>query len=198
MKTDLLKRDLAAVFIGTSAGGVMAIQRLLSHLSDDFSTPLVIVQHLPADSTIDPSLIFSHHTSGRVFEAVDKVLIQPGHVYFAPPGYHLSVERDLTLSLSQENPVHYSRPSIDVLFESAAVSIGPRACGVLLTGANSDGAGGLKAIQEAGGITIAQDPSDAESPMMPRSALEIMNPDFVGNLESISRVLTELTGSGIR
>ena len=193
--TSFLKRDVDAIFVGTSAGGVTAIQRLLAKLPNDFDIPLIFVQHLPADSTIDPALIFSHHFRGEIIEALDKMPIQSHHAYFAPPGYHLSVERDSSFSLSQDEPVHFARPSIDVLFESVALSIGSKSCAVLLTGANSDGAVGLKAIHEAGGFTIAQDPSDAEAPTMPRSAIEIMKPDFVGNLDSIARVLMELTGN---
>ncbi len=190
--------DISAIFVGASAGGVTAIQRLLGFLPKDFAVPLVFVQHLPADSTIDPALIFSHHFRGEITEALDKMPLLSHHAYFAPPGYHLSMERDLTFSLSQDEPVHFARPSIDILFESAALSLGPKACAVLLTGANSDGAVGLKAIQNAEGFTIAQDPAEAEAPMMPRSALEIMKPNFVGNLESISRVLIELTGNYTR
>ncbi len=186
------------ILVGASAGGVTAIQKLLSHLPVDFQIPIVFVQHLPSDSLIDPALIFNHHFKGTICEANDKMPIEPYHAYFAPPGYHLLIERDLSFSLTQDDPVHFARPSIDVLFESAAHNLGPRACAALLTGANSDGAVGLKGIQEFGGFTMVQDPKTAEAMMMPRSALDIMEPGFVGSLQEIAHAIIELTGKANR
>lgn len=186
-------RGVKTIFVGASAGGVTAIQRILGSLPAGYSTPIVFVQHLPADATVDPALIFSRHFKGTILEAIDKMPIEKGHIYFAPPGYHLSVERDSTFSLSQDEPVHYARPSIDILFDSVAQNLGRKACGVLLTGANSDGATGLKAIQDEGGYTIVQDPEDAEAPAMPKAALEIMTPDVVGTIHTISHALAQMT-----
>ena len=126
-------------------------------------------------------------------EAVDKTKIEKEQIYFAPPNYHLLVERDFSLSLSQEDPVVFSRPSIDVLFESAARSLGEKVCGVLLTGANEDGAAGLKFIQACGGYTIVQNPMDAEIPTMPQSALTRFRPDFIGSLKEIAQKLATFT-----
>lgn len=183
------------IVVGASAGGMTAIQRLLFALPKGFRTPIVFVQHLPADSNVDPGLVFARHFKGPIHEALDKMPLEPGQIYFAAPGYHLSIERDMTCSLSQDELVNYARPSIDVCFESIAHNFGPRACAVLLTGANSDGARGLRAIQESGGFAMAQDPGDAEYPMMPRAALEIMKPDFVGKLDEIAPKLAELNES---
>ena len=170
----------------------MAIQTLLQSLPQDFQIPLVFVQHLPADAVIDPQLIFSRSYKGKIQEAIDKMPIERGNAYFAPPGYHLSVERDRSFSLSQEDPVNFARPSIDLFFESVAAHVGKNACAVLMTGANSDGALGLKAVQDSGGYTLVQDPESAEAPMMPKSALAIMTPDAVGSIETIARTLTAM------
>lgn len=177
---------IQSIFVGTSAGGVGAIQKFLQLLPRNFSLPIVFVQHLPSDAIVDPKLIFSQNYKGEISEIIDKQPMEQNHVYFAPPGYHLSIERDLTFSLSQEDPVNYARPSIDIFFESVASSLGARACAVLMTGANSDGAEGIKAVQESGGYAIVQDPESAEAPMMPKSAIAIMKPDFVGTIEDIA------------
>lgn len=181
------------ICVGTSAGGVTAVQTLLKGLPKGFSPPLLIVQHLPEAAQIEPELIYGSVYEGRVQEAFDKTPIQNGHAYFAPPGYHLLVERDRTLALSQDEPVHFARPSIDVFFESAALSLGSHACGILMTGANQDGALGLQTIQKNGGWTIVQDPDDAEVRYMPESALKIMEPDFVVKLNDIPARLVELS-----
>jgi len=177
-----------AVFIGASAGGVAAVQTLLKHLTN-FSLPLIIVQHLPYHAQIDSHLVFASHTKLKVCEAQDKTEIQSGHVYFAPPSYHLLVEKDFSLSLSQDEPVQFARPSIDVLFETAATTYGPHACGIVLTGANADGARGLKYIHQKGGYTIVQDPNRAEVSTMPYAAIEMTKPDFIGDLPAIGKKL---------
>jgi two-component system chemotaxis response regulator CheB len=181
------------IFIGASAGGVLAVQKILQDLPKLFTPAIVVAQHLPADSVINHELAYGRYSSLKLVEAVDKMPIDGGHVYFAPPAYHLLIERDRTFSLSQDEPVNFARPSIDVLFESAAWALGPNSCGVLLTGANSDGARGLLKIKEVGGATIVQDPSDAEISTMPKSAIELFKPSFVLNLAAISKKLTELS-----
>lgn len=180
------------IAIGASAGGVTAILRLLNFLPKDFKLPILVIQHLPADAHLDHELIFGRSAPGRVCEALDKMAVESGCVYFAPAGYHLLVERNLTFSLSQDEPVHFARPSIDVTFESLATGLGPATCGVLLTGANSDGASGLYEISLKGGYTFVQDPDEAESKQMPSSAIGLFTPTFVGTIEQIAQKLSEL------
>jgi two-component system chemotaxis response regulator CheB len=127
----------------------------------------------------------------NVKEADEKENIQGGYVYFAPPNYHLLVENNKTFSLSTDEKVNYSRPSIDVLFESAAHVYGPRLAAIILTGANNDGAEGLRLIKEKGGLVIVQDPQSADSSYMPGAALQVVEPDFVLGLPEIGRWLVE-------
>lgn len=176
-------------FIGASAGGITAIQQLIEQLPKDFDLPLVLVQHLPADMDLKPKLLFGPNSSMQIEEACDKMPLMPGHIYCAPAGYHLLIEKDFSFGLSQDTPVHHARPSIDVLFESAAVACGTQSCAVLMTGANQDGAQGLRAIQQSGGFTMVQDPQSAEFSTMPRSALDVMRPDHVGDIKSIAEQL---------
>jgi two-component system, chemotaxis family, protein-glutamate methylesterase/glutaminase len=193
-------RRVDAIVVGTSAGGVEALSGLLPTLPQDFAAPLLIVLHLPRDR---PSLLVEVYTARcrlPVREAADKEPIQPGCIYFAPPDYHLLVDRDAhgpSLALSKDPPVHFSRPAIDVLFESAADVYGARLGGVILTGANTDGAAGLVAVKAAGGVTLVQDPTTAKSPAMPRAALAMAGPvDFVLSLEQMPAVLRAWGGSG--
>lgn len=177
------------VVIGASAGGVGALRHLLAGLPRDYPYPIVIVQHVPRDR---PSLLVA--VLGRVCplpicEATDKQPLQRGHVYIAPPDYHLLVEDRSTLALSVDDPVLYSRPSIDVLFESAADAFGADAVALLLTGASADGSAGLHAIRRAGGIAWIQDPDEAESALMPSSALAIAGADAVLTLDQMSERL---------
>lgn len=186
--------SIKVVFVGASAGGVQALKTLFRQLDGRFHLPMVVVQHLPQDSTVDPGLVFSGRSKLIFIEAADKVVMQPGYVYFAPPGYHLLIESDHSFGLTQDDPVHFARPSIDVTFMSGAEVFGAGACGVVLTGANPDGADGLKRIGDAGGFTIVQDPEEAESSMMPLSAIEIAKPKFVGRLSAIAEKLITLQG----
>ena len=136
-----------------------------------------------------------HYSGGSaltVKDADEKEAIRPGFVYFAPPNYHLLIETDHTFGLSIDPKVNYSRPSIDVLFESAANVYGPRLIAILLTGANNDGAKGLRLIKEKGGLVIVQDPRSAEFPFMPEAALQAVKPDFVLGLAELGRWLAEL------
>jgi two-component system chemotaxis response regulator CheB len=165
-----------AVVIGASAGGVEALLALLPPLPSSLGVPIFVVLHLPRDR---PSLladIFGRSCRLTVCEAQDKESVLPGTVYFAPPDYHLLVDEGPQLSLSSDELVHHSRPSIDVLFESAVDVYGPRLVGIVLTGANDDGAEGLAAIHEAGGITVIQQPESALAKQMVISALK-RNPD---------------------
>lgn len=181
-----------AVVIGASAGGVEALLKLLVGLPADFKAPIIVVLHLPEDR---PSLlpnILGYRLAMRVCEAADKQPIEPATVYVAPPGYHLSVESDHTLSLSGEMPVNYSRPSIDVLMESAANAYGPGLIGILLTGANHDGAEGMAHIKAKGGWTVVQTPAQAQSSIMPEAAILRQAPDLVISLDDIHAWLLKL------
>lgn len=180
------------VVMGASAGGFAAFGKVLSALPGSFDAPIVITQHQ------EPSAndFFSHYLNDTcqltVKEAVGGEPLLVGHVYVSPPNYHVLVERDATLTLSADEPVNFSRPSIDVLFESAADSFGERVIGILMTGASKDGAAGLKRIKEKKGLTIAQDPDSAESPFMPRSAIELSYPDYIVHLSKLPDILIGL------
>lgn len=183
---------IEAVVIGTSAGGLAALSVLVAGLAATFRLPLLVVQHIPSGVPTQLAEIFRRKTGLHVKEADEKETVRGGTLYFAAPGYHLLVEQDASLSLSQDDSVHFSRPSIDVLFESAADAWGERVAGILLTGANEDGAAGLEAIHRAGGLTIVQDPDEAEVDSMPRAALQRFAPDYILPLRDIHRLLREL------
>ena len=188
----MLDRRVDAIVIGTSAGGVEALSVLLPALPAGLRAPVLIVLHLPRER---PSLlveIFRAKCALRVEEAEDKAPAAPGTVYFAPPDYHLLVDTGPQLALSADELVHFSRPSIDVLFESAADVYGDRLLGIILTGANEDGASGLAAVHRAGGFTIVQQPSTAHSSLMVESALKQSPVDLVLSLEQIADVLRQL------
>lgn len=181
-----------AAVIGASAGGVDAMLNLVSGLPANFSLPVIILIHLPPSRDSRLAEIFQHRTAVKVREAEDKQSIMPGTIYFAGPGYHLSIENDRTFSLSCEAAVHYSRPSIDILMESAADVYGPRLAGILLTGANYDGAAGLAKIRERGGLTIVQDPAEAQVATMPEAAIRKLQPNLILKLDGIRSLLLEL------
>lgn len=186
------KQAIEAVVIGASAGGVHALLALLADLPRSFRLPVIVVLHLPEDRDSQLAEIFQYRLPIAVREAADKESIAPSTLYFAGPGYHLSVEMDRTFSLSCEEAVHYSRPSIDVLMESAADAYGPALAGFLLTGANEDGAAGLARIKQQGGLTVVQDPAEAEVPTMPEAAIRRIKPDFTLKLGAIRDLLLKL------
>ncbi|MFJ2527042.1 two-component system chemotaxis response regulator CheB [Pseudomonas helmanticensis] len=181
-----------AIVVGASAGGVEALLALLGPLRQGFVLPIIVVLHLPEERRSQLAEVFARRLMLPVEEATDKQDIAPGTVYFATPGYHLSVEQDRSLSLSLEDRVHYSRPSIDYLFESAADAYGSSLAAVLLTGANHDGARGLAQVKNRGGLTIVQDPQEAQVATMPQAALKIQQPDHVLPIHGIGRLLVEL------
>jgi len=186
------QRRLRAVTIGASAGGMEALAQVLGALEADFPLPIAVVQHVSpvADSSI-PALL-DDRCRIRVKEADEKEPLLPGTAYFAPANYHLLVEQDATLSLSTEARVCFARPSVDVLFQSAAVAFGPALAGVVLTGGNEDGSQGLAAIARAGGLTIVQAPETATAPEMPRAALAATPVDHVLPLEDIGPLLSRM------
>ncbi len=160
-----------AISIGASAGAVQALLRILPALPADYPIPLFIVVHVPPDRSNALVSLFAAKCQIAVREAEDKEPILPGTVYFAPSDYHMLVEADRSLSLSMDEPVNHSRPAIDVLLESAADAYGPALAAIVLTGANHDGAAGLKAVCAAGGTAIVQDFADAQVATMPEAAL---------------------------
>ncbi|HEX8593979.1 MAG TPA: chemotaxis protein CheB [Pseudomonas sp.] len=200
MKTTLYDGDLAelalpvvdAIVVGASAGGVEALLTIFASIKPGFRLPILTVLHIPEERRSQLAQVFQARLPLLVKEADDKEDIVPGTLYFAPPGYHLSVETDLSLSLSQEDRVFYSRPSIDILFSSAADSFGARLAGILLTGANNDGAAGLAYIKQCGGMTVVQDPNQAQARTMPQAALALHRPDHVLPLNDISQLLVQL------
>lgn len=181
-----------AIVIGTSAGGLDALGIILPGLDPRMPVPILIVQHISASSDSFIVTYFNRLCSLSVKEAEEKELLIPGSVYFAPPDYHVLVENDGTISLSNEEKVNYSRPSIDVLFETASWAYGNRLIGIILTGANWDGAAGLEQIKENGGLTIVQDPKTAAVARMPESAMERFRPDYILPVEEIGPLINRI------
>jgi two-component system chemotaxis response regulator CheB len=191
-----LQGSISAIVFGASAGGIEALSMLLAALPAELPAAVMGVLHLPRDR---PSLlveIFAPMCALPVREAQDKEHIKPGHVYFAPADYHLLVDTGPSLALSIDEPVNFSRPSIDVLFESAADIYRERLLGIVLTGASQDGAAGLAAIHRLGGRTVVQDPASALVPLMPESARRRSPVDFVLPLEQIADLLQALKHGG--
>jgi len=185
-------RPIELVVIGASAGGFEALQAVLTGLPASLRLPIAVVLHLPDNHESRLAELFGHRLALRSREARDKESLEPGAVYFAPAGYHLSIERDRSFSLSCEERVSYARPAIDVLFQSAADACGPGLAAILLTGANFDGAAGLLGTQIAGGLAVVQDPAEAEVPTMPEAALRRMTPDLILSLAEIHSLLRKL------
>lgn len=187
-----LAERIDAVVIGASVGGIEALTALLPALSPGLQPPVFIVLHLPRDRPSVLVEIFARKCAVPVREAEDKEAVAAGTVYFAPADYHLLVDRGPQISLSADDPVHHSRPSIDVLFESAAEIYGERLLGIILSGANEDGASGLAAIHDAGGVTVVQSPQTARAPHMVLSALKLRPADWVLPLDEIAVMLRTL------
>lgn len=181
-----------AIVMGASAGGIEALLALLPSLSSGFRLPIMIVLHLSRDRPSLLAQIFAQRCALAVCEAADKEPVRAGTVYFAPPDYHLLIDAGPCLALSSDELVNFSRPSIDVLFESAADVYGPRLLGIILTGANEDGAEGLAAVRAAGGFAIVQQPDNAQVKQMVVSALNRNPESYVLGLEGIGAVLRAL------
>lgn len=171
MRTVISIRHIEAVVIGASTGAIAALSQLLPPLPQDFPLAILVAVHVPADQPHSIASLLQAKCRVRVKEAEDKEPVHSGTVYFAPPDYHLLVEDDRRLSLSNEEPVNYSRPSIDVLLESAADVYRDSLLAVILTGANHDGAQGARAVGRAGGTVLVQHPHSATARMMPDAAL---------------------------
>lgn len=193
MSTQALSlQRIRAVVIGASAGGVEALRNLLPALPAELAVPIFVVLHLPRESRSLLIEIFSPLCELQVREARDKDPIAPGTIYFAPSDYHLLLDTGPQLALSVDAAVNFSRPSIDVLFESAADVYQQQLMGVILTGSNHDGAAGLAAVRRAGGITVVQNPSSAMVPEMPMAALRGGPADFVLTLDEMVELLKTL------
>jgi two-component system chemotaxis response regulator CheB len=186
------EQPFKAVVIGASAGAVQALLTLLPALPARYPLPVLVVVHVPPDR--DNLLVPLLQSKSRITvkEAEDKEAMNGGVVYFAPSDYHLLVEADGALALSADELVNYSRPSIDVLFESAADAYGSALVGVILTGANHDGAAGLKAIADAGGLAIVEDPVGAYASAMPLAALDACPTARIMNLDAVASYLSSL------
>ena len=181
-----------AIVVGGSSGGIDALMRLLPALPSTLHAAMLVVMHLQRDRRSLLAHIFRARCALPLHEAQDQLTIAPGTVYFAPPDYHLLVDAGPRIALSVDPPVHFSRPSIDVLFESAADHYGERLVGILLSGANDDGARGMQAIEAAGGLLVVQAPADAPMPVMPQAALARTTPQHVLAPEGIAQLLLDL------
>jgi two-component system chemotaxis response regulator CheB len=184
--------DLKVVVVGVSAGGVAALKTLLGGLPADFPLPILIVQHISPNAGDGLARLLNELCPIRVKEADEREAIVPATVYIAPPNYHLLLECGGFLSLSADSHVSYARPSVDVLFKSAAEAFAAGVVGVILTGANFDGSAGLQMIKALGGVAVVQDPADAEVPQMPAAALAATGVDFVLPLAEIAPRLCQL------
>jgi two-component system, chemotaxis family, protein-glutamate methylesterase/glutaminase len=183
------------VVIGASVGGLEALKQVLGALPVDYPWPVIVLLHTSAGyrgTRLDTLL--AQRCALPVREAEARRPLEAGVVHIAPAGYHLLVEQDLRFSLSVDEKVSYVRPSADVLFESLAEAVGAGAVGVILTGANDDGAAGLAAIRARGGLAIVQDPAGAQAPQMPQAALRMAGADQVLSLEAIGARLAALPG----
>ena len=187
-----MSHQYEAIVIGTSAGGFRALTTLLENIPPDYGIPIIIVQHRAKDSRELFEDILQRRCKITIRQADEKEKIQKGNAYTAPPDYHLLVEMDKTFSLSDDPPVRFSRPSIDVLFESAALAYGEKLVGIILTGANDDGADGISAIRRHGGLTIAQDPLEAQFPLMTQSSIDTKNVAHVWTLKEIRDFMLSL------
>ena len=185
-------QQIQAIVIGASAGGTEALLALLPALPPTLRVPVFVVLHQPRDR---PSLlvnIFQGRCAFDVSEASDKMSVHPCTIYFAPPDYHMLLEKDRTIALSADSAVQFARPSIDVLFESASDVYAQHLLGIILTGANQDGAAGLRAIRDAGGMTIVQDPMNAKVSLMPESAIAAVPDATAMTLEQMANFFRTL------
>src|SRR5947209_16599795 len=181
------------ICIGASWGGLNAVGRVLSDIPDEIEPPIVLAQHRhPSADGRTLAELLRLRINRPVLDVVDKMPIELRHVYIAPPDYHLLVQRG-SFALSVDERVQYARPSIDVLFESAAYAYGPRVIGIILTGANEDGAAGLALIKQRGGVAVIQDPAEAAHSAMPKAANAATPADAILPLEEIGKFLYGLS-----
>lgn len=185
-------KDCKVVIIGGSAGSLQVLLQILPFIENPISFAIVIVVHRKQSDEQTLEALLALKSQVKVREVEDKVALKPGFIYIAPSNYHLLFEKEETLSLDTSEKINYSRPSIDVSFESAAEIYGSSLIGILLSGSNSDGTVGMKAIQEAGGITVVQNPIAAEMSFMPNNAILHTKPDYVLHTEEILAFIKEI------
>ena len=188
-----LNNTYKAIVIGGSAGSFQGVVKILSCLPPDFELPIILCLHRLKHVRNGFVEALSIKSTKPVIEPHDKESIKKGRVYLAPSNYHLSVELGNSFSLSTEEMINNSRPSIDVTLESAAYVFRHRLIGILLSGANSDGAVGMKRIKDRGGLTIIQDPEECMIKTMPTAALNLTEIDYILNTEDITKFITELS-----
>jgi two-component system, chemotaxis family, protein-glutamate methylesterase/glutaminase len=181
-----------AIVIGGSSGGMNALIKILKGIPQNFSIPFIVVLHRLKYYKSELEVLIQEKVSLKIKEVEEKEKIKSGFVYIAPPDYHVLIEDDKTFSLCSSEPVHYSRPSIDVTFKSAARVYGKKLLGIVLTGANKDGSEGLRFIYQNGGSTIVQEPQEAEMIEMPESALCYAKNSLVLKLDEINCFLLGL------
>jgi two-component system, chemotaxis family, protein-glutamate methylesterase/glutaminase len=191
----MAERRFKAIVMGISTGGIGTLKPLLGALPADFPLPLIIVQHLSRETGDKMALLLDGLCAIHVKEADEQEVPVGGTVYLAPANYHLLIEPDGSFGFSTDPPVNFSRPSVDVLFESAAEAFGRGLIGVVLTGAGSDGGDGLKRIKENGGIAVVQDPDDATAGSMPKHAIMSVTPDYVASLATLPQLFVKLAES---
>lgn len=193
MAQDGITKPYRLLIIGGSAGSLEVLIRLLPRLQELKEVAVVIVMHRKAGESLLVQLL-AEKTSWPVKEAEEKESINSGTIYVAPPDYHLLFEKDKTFSLDFSEKVHYSRPSIDVSFESVADAWGASVIAVLLSGANADGAEGLDQVRKAGGVTIVQDPREASVSYMPQQAIDNFQVDYIANTDAMAAIIMKLAG----
>lgn len=191
--TSAVRSQPEAVVIGCSAGGLNALRCIVADLAADYPLPLVVVSHVASNTAARLVDVLGRRCHLPVCEAREREIVAAGALYVAPSGYHLLIEEDRTFSLSVEERLHFCRPAIDVLFESAALTYRRALVAILLTGANADGSQGLAAVQSVGGLTVVQDPASAEAPEMPQAAIAAGVVDRVLDLDGIRMMLENLS-----
>ncbi|MFA6916403.1 MAG: chemotaxis protein CheB [Parachlamydiales bacterium] len=191
-----MKEKFKAIVCGGSAGGFESLENIIKTLPKDFSLPIIVVLHVGQEGGKYFASLIKRFTSLAVREPVEKEYVVPGVIYIAPPGYHLLVEEDYTFSYSSEEKVCFSRPSIDVLFSSAAEAYREQLIGILLSGANTDGSEGIADIMNRKGITIVEDPQTAKFQLMPSSAIKRTPSTLILNSSEMSVKITQLLKQG--
>ncbi|MGB4400374.1 MAG: chemotaxis protein CheB, partial [Daejeonella sp.] len=187
------------VLIGASAGGLQAITKLVSQLSSDFPVPILVVQHISADASGNALLNSLNNNGSLICEhAQDKITMKPGHIYLAPSDHHLMIDEDKTLLITKGAHENRSRPAIDALFRSAAITFGTGVIAMLLTGYLNDGTSGMEAVKKCGGICIVQDPDDADYPDMPQNALNQVEVDYCMPVSQMGGLLRELVQNPLK
>lgn len=188
-----IQKKYKAIVIGTSAGGLYALFFILEKLPASYPIPVIVVQHRSKDQRDLLEEVLQSKCMIRIKQADEKEKIEGGFVYIAPPDYHLLIEDNNTFSLSADEPVRHSRPSIDVLFETAAVVYKDGLVGIILTGASGDGAAGTAAVKKSGGLTIAQNPAEAQFPIMPNEAIKTNRVNHIWTLAEIQYFLLNIS-----